>query len=362
MNALKRGLLLTFLLLAFRVHAQGPSDLKALYQRVAPTVVTIELVGPPLEAKGGLGEQTYTTGTGFIAGENLVVTTLHLFELPTETRVRAKDIRARVTFWGGSSRFCEEAFYANVERDVAILKCPTEGRTSLHIATALPEIGENLVVVGNPLGLERSLSTGIVAAIRVYREIELIQLSAPVSPGSSGSPVIDEKGLVVGVIRGSAPEGQNLNFASSLIPLVDHLKEAPEFVMPVGIVISVLRMEQRRSDFEEAYKALSASISAALGKRTADDLEHSLDLFRRAIEARERYFKDPDLGNTVAVYVAHADLVQELTAFIALTAIVEPMREGQTLVGRFRRVSSGVSDDMLPIRWELEKKLGIDLW
>jgi S1-C subfamily serine protease len=77
-----------------------------------------------------------------------------------------------------------------------------------------PEIGENITVIGNPEGLKNSLSTGIVAGIREIGGNKWVQITAPVSPGSSGSPVFDSKGRLLGLATMMLLDGQNLNFAT----------------------------------------------------------------------------------------------------------------------------------------------------
>ena len=75
------------------------------------------------------------------------------------------------------------------------------------------KIGERIYALGNPLGLEGSISEGIISNIRQYRGSRLIQITTPISPGSSGGPVINSRGQVVGVVTGTLSQGQNLNFA-----------------------------------------------------------------------------------------------------------------------------------------------------
>lgn len=85
---------------------------------------------------------------------------------------------------------------------------------SLSISDYIPEEGEEIVVIGNPLGYESSISNGIVSAIRNLPGLDkYIQLTAPISQGSSGSPVFNMKGKVVGVATLQVVGGQNLNFA-----------------------------------------------------------------------------------------------------------------------------------------------------
>jgi S1-C subfamily serine protease len=71
--------------------------------------------------------------------------------------------------------------------------------------------GQKIIVIGNPLGLEGSVSEGIISAIRT--DEGLVQITAPISPGSSGSPVMTEDAKVMGVATLQSERGQNLNYA-----------------------------------------------------------------------------------------------------------------------------------------------------
>jgi hypothetical protein len=102
--------------------------------------------------------------------------------------------------------------YVDPDADIVILKFDCTDVVSLQ-----PELhddvaeGQTVLVIGNPEGLQGTVSNGLVAAIRT--EENLIQITAPISPGSSGSPVLNEDGRVVGVAVGIFKKGQNLNFA-----------------------------------------------------------------------------------------------------------------------------------------------------
>lgn len=84
----------------------------------------------------------------------------------------------------------------------------------VNVSRQMPAIAERVVVVGSPLGLDQTVCEGIVSAIRDMPQVgRFFQMSAPISPGSSGSPVVNMQGKVVGVATFQAVSGQNLNFA-----------------------------------------------------------------------------------------------------------------------------------------------------
>lgn|GEM_PF-3796950 len=84
----------------------------------------------------------------------------------------------------------------------------------LKINYNLPDVGDKIYIIGNPLGLESSLSEGIVSNIIDFPNYgKVIQLTAPISKGSSGSPVFNKKGELVGIATFQSVEGQNVNFA-----------------------------------------------------------------------------------------------------------------------------------------------------
>ena len=78
--------------------------------------------------------------------------------------------------------------------DLALLKIPGAGLTALPTRTTTPRVGERVVAIGSPLGLTRTVTDGIVSADRLVERRELIQISAPISPGSSGGAVLDASG------------------------------------------------------------------------------------------------------------------------------------------------------------------------
>src|SRR5205823_12849271 len=102
------------------------------------------------------------------------------------------------------------------EADLALLKVelPAERSRPISLSAALPEEGEQVFVIGNPLRLEGSVSDGIVSAVREVPDVgRIIQITAPVSHGNSGSPLFNMRGQVIGIITVKVTNGQNINLA-----------------------------------------------------------------------------------------------------------------------------------------------------
>ena len=96
--------------------------------------------------------------------------------------------------------------------DLAILKFRANEVPFLMLGDSTDKVeGEKVIVIGNPTGFLGTVSEGIISGFRENRS--LIQFTAPISHGSSGSPVMDENGQVIGVATWLSEPGQNLNFA-----------------------------------------------------------------------------------------------------------------------------------------------------
>ena len=98
--------------------------------------------------------------------------------------------------------------------DLALLKVTAPGIKPLPLGNSTDvKIGETVYVAGNPKGLEGTFSNGIISSRRDKNTKERLQMTAPISPGSSGGPVLNSKGEVIGVSFMTLVGGQNLNFA-----------------------------------------------------------------------------------------------------------------------------------------------------
>ncbi|MBA2526337.1 MAG: trypsin-like peptidase domain-containing protein [Pyrinomonadaceae bacterium] len=177
--------------------------LPELVRRVKPAIVAIVTY----DEKG----DALTTGSGFFIRPGQVVTNLHVIRGAHRTDVKTLDGKGRVYSVAGLLAVDEEGDLALMRVDMS----PERPRSS-EIAEALPEEGEPVFVIGNPLKLEGSVSDGIVSAVREVPGVgKIIQTTAPISHGNSGSPIFNLRGQVVGVISVKVTNGQNISLAIS---------------------------------------------------------------------------------------------------------------------------------------------------
>jgi Trypsin-like peptidase domain len=150
--------------------------------------------------------QPLKTGTGFfVTGDGYLLTNNHVI-------AGASYILAQTS--SGAAYNFEAVVVRSADPDLAMLKFTTTDVPHLQLGSSADTVeGQKVLVIGNPEGLQGTVSDGIVAAFRDDRTY--IQITAPISPGSSGSPVLDESGQVIGMATLVFREGQNLNFAIS---------------------------------------------------------------------------------------------------------------------------------------------------
>lgn len=154
-------------------------------------------------------------GSGFvIARDGIAVTNFHVIE---------DAYRAEATLGDGRLYQVLQVLAFDPDLDLAVFRLGRvfEGRIewpdSLH---ALPvgsigdvSVGDPVAIISSPRGLENTVSDGLISGIRDEDDGRVLQISAPISPGSSGGPVFDRRGNVVGIATRQVTEGQNLNFA-----------------------------------------------------------------------------------------------------------------------------------------------------
>jgi S1-C subfamily serine protease len=150
--------------------------------------------------------QPLSLGSGFFARAGEIASNLHVIE--GAARGYAKLV-------GQTTKYEIEGITAvDAERDLVVLKITASGAPLVSLGNSdAVQVGESVYAVGNPQGLEGTFSQGILSSIREVGTDKLLQITAPISPGSSGGPVLNGKGEVIGVSVATFRGGQNLNFA-----------------------------------------------------------------------------------------------------------------------------------------------------
>lgn len=154
-------------------------------------------------------------GSGFVVEHsNWVVTNYHVI---------AGALKATAGFSDDSQVEVEGILAFDKRRDVAVLKLAGNRQVKpLKLADKLPRKGEAAIAIGAPQGLSFTAAEGIISAIRDGKELKefgndadgtWLQTSTPISPGSSGGPLLNRKGEILGANSGTLASGQNLNFA-----------------------------------------------------------------------------------------------------------------------------------------------------
>ena len=193
---------LFFLTLFLHPHplSFGQENLPAIIKRVQPSIVSILII----DREGKVSGQ----GSGFFVNrEGDIITSRHVLEGAGRSNVITSE---------GKELAIKKVVAEDPDGDLIQVSVALEGERvqPLSISPTLPETGERVIVIGTPLGLEKTVSDGIVSAVRDVAGFgKIIQVTAPISPGSSGSPVVNMKGEVVGVATFFVVAGQNLNFA-----------------------------------------------------------------------------------------------------------------------------------------------------
>jgi serine protease Do len=187
-------------------------------ERVGPAVVRIDI-----EREGGRfarSEYGGGLGSGFIfASDGQILTNAH---------VVAQARRIRVTLADGRT-FDAGLVGTDSEVDVAILRIGADHLPVAELGRAPLRVGQLVIAVGNPYGLNWTVTAGVVSALGrtldapgTRKMTNLIQTDTPINPGNSGGPLVDGQGRVVGITTAMLPMAQGLGFS---IPL-DSIKSA----------------------------------------------------------------------------------------------------------------------------------------
>ena len=200
------------LFIASVVPGPAAQTTQAVAQKALQSVVMLSLD----DANG----KTAILGSGFVVRGGVIATNLHVIQ---------GSVRGSARLVGMSDEYKVAGILAlDREQDLVLLSVPGIKAPSLSLGdSSRVTVGDEVYVVGNPRGLEGTFSQGIVSAIRQVGSRTLVQVTAPLSPGSSGGPVLNSRGEVIGIAEATIKGGQNLNFAvpsSYLAPLLADMR------------------------------------------------------------------------------------------------------------------------------------------
>ena len=243
----------------------GQENLPAIIKRVQPSIVSIV----NLNKEGKMAGQ----GSGFfIDPDGGIITNRHVLEGAS---------RADVITSEGKVYTVQKVVSEDVEGDLILVSLDLKGDKAqpLIVSSKIPEVGERIIAIGTPLGLEKTVSDGIVSAVREIPGFgKIIQVTAPISPGSSGGPVVNMRGEVIGIATFIIVAGQNLNFA---IPG----ERISNLVRGEGKTLQ--EIEERRS--EELRVSEEYLYATGLRYLWAEDYERALLLFQEATKRNPKH-------------------------------------------------------------------------
>jgi S1-C subfamily serine protease len=226
---------------------RGALSPREIYKRDAPGVVFITANVTQAASPFSPAEEGQSTGSGFVIGKGgSIVTNAHVVEGATRVNVRFGDKRTAEARVAGRDPSTDIALLL-VDPDDLDLK-PLELGSSKNV-----QVGDPTVAIGNPFGLDRTLTTGVVSALQ--RSIpslqpgftinNVIQTDAAINPGNSGGPLIDAHGKVIGVnsqIETGGSGGGNVGIG---------------FAVPIDTAKDVIPQLRRGGSVQRAYLGVS---------------------------------------------------------------------------------------------------------
>ena len=251
--------IIAFLLFSFTNTVKASAEenqLKDVIKHVMPATVLVVTY----DAKG----QPLSQGSGFFVSEKgEVITNYHVMNGAEKASIKMPD---------GSICKITEIIAEDLAADLIKMQADTGNNKVpfLSINKAAPEVGDKVVIIGSPKGLENTVSDGIVSAVRDVPGFgSIIQTTAPISPGSSGSPVVNMKGEVVGVASSQVREGQNLNFVVPAAKIIE-LKEKKQ-------ATAIRTKEKTKTETDDIF-------STAMFYYIKEDYEKALPFFKQYLQ------------------------------------------------------------------------------
>ena len=222
-------------------------------------IITSDATGRPLEQ-----------GSGFIVSpDGKVATNYHVIAGAASAVVKLSD---------GGMYAVEGIIRQDKDKDLAILKLKASEREFASLSrgdSSRARVGDEVVAIGSPMGLEGTVSTGIISAKRTLpgSELAVFQITAPISQGSSGGALLNAKGEVIGIPFVQMVGGQNLNFAIPISYVSPMIVDAPVMPFPGTLAaVAKKRVPGRERSPREATETPEADQSPSIAKVSVHQL------------------------------------------------------------------------------------------
>ncbi|MEM9488798.1 MAG: trypsin-like peptidase domain-containing protein [Myxococcota bacterium] len=293
-----------------------PLSPKELVQRSKPAVVRIDVES---SSGGGVGTGFFLTDDGSIA------TNLHVIKDATSVEIVLSD---------GTRRPMQSIAAIDAERDLAIIRIDgVSDMPTLALGNSdRVEAGDEVIAIGNPLGvLDFSVSDGLISAVRPLSDsLTVLQISAPISQGSSGGPLFNSYGEVIGVATAIISQGQNLNFgipSNYLRPMMIYDNQ-----WTLKILGEVLNRGQRSSAFgstqqrpSRIQRKVPRHPESLLDSCSQESVQTAVNAISKAIENGAPLYND---GNHEACFRIYEGTAVRLESELQCAGVREALGQG----------------------------------
>ena len=205
--------------------AQSPERIPQIVERVQPSIVTIfaQQSAGPAGASQGVGSGVIYRADGIILTNHHVVTSATVLEVAL----------------ADGSRVPGRVIASDPGTDLAVIRVDRHGLPAAEFHKPLPQVGELAVVLGSPLGFEKTVTAGIVSGLHrsipgsaseTRALVDLIQTDAAISPGNSGGAMVDAKARVLGISVAYVPPQQGAVAVGFAIPAATATRVADELL------------------------------------------------------------------------------------------------------------------------------------
>jgi hypothetical protein len=241
-------------------------------------------------------------GTGFIVKKNgWIATNLHVLGGSSEVVVTLADKR----------EFPVVAIVGrDAPHDLVILQVEAKDLPVLPMGDSdRVRPGDPVVAIGHPLGFEDTITNGLVSAVRKEEDLEILQISAPIAPGSSGGPLFNEHGEVIGVATAIIRGGQNLNFG---LP-VNYVKRLVAKPDPISMLVYAAEVAAAEKAMPRVQRNVPNHPVRLLDRCSDEGLAMIIRGLGEAIQLGAPLYNNGDFAACYHVYEgASADLERKL--------------------------------------------------